>query len=93
MLLRSRVGCCARMVTEAGSAQGYLKQNRAAGAHLVTLYDGLGGFVVRLWKYENNVDDDTCTMDIENAVATLSMIENKVGEYWEIEVRVRDKKK
>ena len=66
------------MVAEAGFAKGHLKPNRVAGAHRVTLDDGPGGFVVRLWKHENNVDDDTYTMGIDNAVATLSMIENNV---------------
>ena len=81
------------MVAEAGFANLHLKPNRVAGAHRVTLDDGPGGFVVRLWKHENNVDDDTYTMDIEDAVATLSMSENKVEESWRIGVRVRGKAK
>ena len=81
------------MVAEADFAKGHLKPNRVAGTHRVTLDDGPDGCVVRLWEYESNVGDDTYTMDIENAVATLSMIENKVEEFWRIEVRVRGKAK
>ena len=66
------------MVAEAGFAKGHFKQNRVAGTHRVTLDDGPDGCVVRLWEYESNVGDDTYTMDIENAVASLSMIGNKV---------------
>jgi hypothetical protein len=66
------------MVAEAVFAKGHVKPNRVAGTRRVTLDDGPDGFVVRLWKHENNVGDDTYTMDIENAVATLSMIENNV---------------
>ena len=79
------------MVAEADFAKGNLKPNRVAETHRVTLDDGPDGFVVRLWKHENNVDDDTYTMSIDNAVATLSMIENKVEELWRVEVRVRGK--